>query len=249
MSKHNSHGDKHQESEASNPASGGVEPIDPQNARETGNTGEETGAAAENSAEAAPETTAATGEAGLAEQVASLEAQLADAKDQFLRKAADFENFRKRMNQEKQNAIDFANQSLLLDLIPIIDDFDRAIQAAKTAIDGSLAAEGNATGNAPSKEFTSLYEGIDMISRRLSSQLDSKWGLKSFISAGEPFDPNRHEALMMDKSAEIIEPVVQEEFLKGYMLKDRIVRSAKVKVLMPDASAENSGGGSPAGEA
>ncbi|GHV90893.1 hypothetical protein AGMMS50268_13960 [Spirochaetia bacterium] len=249
MSKHNSHGDKHQESEALNPASGGAEPIDPQNAQETGNTGEGTEAAAENSAEAAPEITAAAGEAGLAEQIASLEAQLADAKDQFLRKAADFENFRKRMNQEKQNAIDFANQSLLLDLIPIIDDFDRAIQAAKTAIDGSLAAGGNATGNAPSKEFTSLYEGIDMISRRLSSQLDSKWGLKSFISAGEPFDPNRHEALMMDKSAEITEPVVQEEFLKGYMLKDRIVRSAKVKVLMPDASAENDGGGSPAGEA
>jgi molecular chaperone GrpE len=224
MSKHTSHGGKHQESEASNPAVGGAEQIDPQGA----------GGVAANSGESPEQGQAAADGPGLAEQVASLEAQLAEAKDQFLRKAADFENFRKRMNQEKQNAIDFANQSLLLDLIPIIDDFDRAIQSAKTAIEA-----GNSAGSAPSNEFNALYEGIGMISRRLSSQLDSKWGLKSFISAGEPFDPNRHEALMMDKSAEITDPVVQEEFLKGYMLKDRIVRSAKVKVLMPDASAQS----------
>jgi molecular chaperone GrpE len=229
MSKHTSH-DKHQESEASNPAAGGTEQVDPQGAG-----GMDGGGAAANSGESPEQGQAAADGTGLAEQVASLEAQLAEAKDQFLRKAADFENFRKRMNQEKQNAIDFANQSLLLDLIPVIDDFDRAIQSAKTAIEA-----GNSAGNAPSNEFNALYEGIGMISRRLSSQLDSKWGLKSFISAGEPFDPNRHEALMMDKSADIIDPVVQEEFLKGYMLKDRIVRSAKVKVLMPDASAAQS---------
>jgi molecular chaperone GrpE len=239
MSKHTSHG-KHHEA--------GAAPLDPQSAQKPGDTGGCAEAASENSAGTASETTdAAEGGAkgvdggakgmdgaGLAEKVTELEAQLADSKDQFLRKAADFENFRKRMNQEKQNAIDFANQSLLLDLIPIIDDFDRAIQSAKTAIDA-----GNSAGTPPSNEFNALYEGIDMVSRRLSSQLDSKWGLKSFDSAGEPFDPNRHEALMMEKSAEIAEPVVQEEFLKGYTLKDRIVRSAKVKVLMPDASASS----------
>ncbi|GHT67902.1 protein GrpE [Spirochaetia bacterium] len=234
MSKHTSH-DKHLEDEA-NPAADGAVPIDPQNTPEPGTVGE----GAETAVETASETATGDGAgsmdgAELAEKVVSLEAQLADAKDQFLRKAADFENFRKRMNQEKQNAIDFANQSLLLDLIPIIDDFDRAIQSAKSALDVE-----NSSGIAPSNEFNSLYQGIGMISRRLSSQLDSKWGLKSFDSAGEPFDPNRHEALMMEKSAEITEPVVQEEFLKGYMLKDRIVRSAKVKVLMPEAAASPS---------
>ncbi|GHV54403.1 protein GrpE [Spirochaetia bacterium] len=226
MSKHTSH-DKYQEDEA-NPAAGGAGPIDPQNTPEPGTAGE----SVENSAGIAPNGANGLDCTELAEKVASLEAQLADAKDQFLRKAADFENFRKRMNQEKQNAIDFANQSLLLDLIPIIDDFDRAIQAAKSAFDLE-----NTAGDTPSNAFSSLYEGIGMISKRLSSQLDSKWGLKSFDSAGKPFDPNRHEALMMEKSAEITEPVVQEEFLKGYMLKDRIVRSAKVKVLMPEAAA------------
>ena len=125
------------------------------------------------------------------------------------------------MNQEKQNAIDFANQSLFLDIIPIIDDFERAIQSAES-----------------SKDFTALLDGITMIEKRLTSQLESKWGLKRFASAGEPFDPNRHEALMMEKSADITEPVVQEDFIKGYLLKDRVIRAAKVKVLMPETPAQ-----------
>jgi molecular chaperone GrpE len=165
------------------------------------------------------------GKPDLRETVADLEARLAEAKDQFLRKAADFENFRKRMIREKQEAVDFANQALLLDLIPIIDDFERAIQSAGT-----------------SKDFNSLYEGIGMIEKRLTSQLETKWGLKRFDSAGEPFDPNRHEALMMEKSAKIDEPVVQEDLLKGYTLKDRVIRSAKVKVLMPETGGQNSQG-------
>ncbi|MDR1239164.1 MAG: nucleotide exchange factor GrpE [Treponema sp.] len=172
----------------------------------------------DNPAGEGPAEAAEPGEAPCPEEIiADLEARLADAKDQFLRKAADFENFRKRMIREKQDAIDFANQSLLLDLIPIIDDFERAIQSA-----GS------------SQDFNSLYEGIGMIEKRLISQLETKWGLKRFDSAGEPFDPNRHEALMMEKSAEITEPVVKEDLLKGYMLKDRVIRSAKVKVCMPE---------------
>jgi molecular chaperone GrpE len=156
----------------------------------------------------------------LGEKAAALEEQLREANDQYLRKAAEFENFRKRMNREKQDAIDFANQSLLLDLIPIIDDFERALKSAET-----------------SKDFNGFYEGISMIEKRLISQLENKWLLKRFDSVGEPFDPNRHEAIMMDKTGEIIEPVVQEDFLKGYTLKDRVIRSAKVKVLMPTETA------------
>ncbi|MDR0402123.1 MAG: nucleotide exchange factor GrpE [Treponema sp.] len=163
------------------------------------------------------------------EQIACLEAKLAEANDQYLRKAAEFENFRKRMNQEKQSAIDFANQSLLLDLISIIDDFERAIKAAET--------QREAAGHDPeqiSASFNGLHEGISMIEKRLVSQLENKWGLKRFDSAGEPFDPNRHEAIMMEKSAEISDPVVAEDFIKGYTLRERVVRAAKVKVLMPE---------------
>jgi molecular chaperone GrpE len=151
------------------------------------------------------------------EKIAELEAQLAETRDQLLRKAADFENFRKRMNQEKQGAIEYANQSLLLDIIPVIDDFERAIQAGES-----------------SSDLTAFLEGVKMIEKRLTGQLEAKWGLKRFSSVGEPFDPNIHEALMMEKSPQASEAVVQEDLVKGYLLKDRVIRAAKVKVLMPE---------------
>ena len=162
------------------------------------------------------------------EKIAELEAQLAETRDQLLRKAADFENFRKRMNQEKQSAIDYANQSLLLDIIPIIDDFERAIQAGEGSTD-----------------LTAFLEGVKMIEKRLTGQLEAKWGLKRFNSAGEIFDPNKHEALMMEKSPDVSETVVQEDLVKGYLLKERVIRAAKVKVLMPEnpsAESEKNGG-------
>jgi len=162
-------------------------------------------------------------EADLDHKITELEAQLAESRDQLLRKAADFENFRKRMNQEKQNAIEFANQTLLLDIIPIIDDFQRAIQSAEASTELTELPAGKA-----------MLDGITMIEKRLMGQLESKWGLKRFNSAGEPFDPNRHEAMMMEKSPDVEEPVVQEDLIKGYTLKDRVIRAAKVKVIMPE---------------
>jgi molecular chaperone GrpE len=164
-------------------------------------------------AEPVPEGVAPESPAGAEPDLA---AQLAETRDQLLRRAADFENFRKRVNHEKQMAIEYANQSLLLDIIPIIDDFERALQAA----------EG-------SRDFATFLEGVTMIEKRLTSQLESKWGLKRFNSAGEPFDPNRHEALMVEKSPDVSEAIVQEDLIRGYSLKDRVIRAAKVKVLMP----------------
>jgi len=161
-------------------------------------------------------------EAAPEQKIAELESQLAETRDQLLRKAAEFENFRKRMNQEKQNSIEYANQSLLSDIIPIIDDFERAIVAGEAGLQSN------------SKEYASLLEGIKMIEKRLSTQLEAKWGLKRYNSEGELFDPNLHEALMMEKSPEITEATVQEVFFKGYSLKDRVIRAAKVKVLMPE---------------
>ena len=158
------------------------------------------------------------------QKYAELELKLAELNDQYLRKAADFENFRKRMNREKQELTEFANQNLLLDLLPVIDDFERAIKSAET-----------------SRDFASFYEGITMIEKRLSTQLENKWGLKRFDSAGEPFDPNRHEAIQMEKSAEVTEAVVSDDYVKGYFLKDRVIRFAKVKVLMPEAGQGETG--------
>ena len=164
-------------------------------------------------------------------KVAELEAKFAELNDQYLRKAADFENFRKRMNREKQEITDFANQSLISDLLPVLDDFERAIKSAES-----------------SKDFASFYEGVIMIEKRLSSQLENKWGLRRFDSAGEPFDPNRHEALQMEKARGITEPVAKEDYVKGYLLKDRVIRFAKVKVLMPSESLPSADDGAPVAE-
>ena len=152
----------------------------------------------------------------LGARLASMEAENSNLKDQYLRKAADFENFRKRMVREKQDAIDFANQTLLLDIIPVLDDFERAIKSSEAT-----------------RDYGNFHEGISMIEKRLVSLLETKWGLARFDSAGQPFDPNRHEALMVEKTADVEEATVGEDLMKGYLLKERVVRSAKVKVLMP----------------
>jgi len=116
-----------------------------------------------------------------------------------------------------------------LDLIQTMDDFERALKSAESIAAGDLSDQ-----VVSNQMVRSFYEGISMIEKRLSSQLENKWGLKRFNSVGEPFDPNCHEAVQMEKSSGITEPMVQEEYYSGYMLKDRVVRSAKVKVLMPE---------------
>jgi molecular chaperone GrpE len=156
------------------------------------------------------------------EKIACFERQNAELKDQFLRKAADFENYRKRSIKERAEAIDYANQSLLLDLIPILDDFDRALLAAESA-------EKSGT------DFDNLKAGVKITAGRLYTTLENKWGLKRFDSAGAVFDPARHEALASETSADVAEATVADDFVKGYTLKDRVIRPAKVKVLMPES--------------
>ena len=137
-------------------------------------------------------------------------------KDQFLRKYADFENFRKRLLSDKEESVKFANTSLLTDLINVIDDFERAGTAAKAA-----------------KDFDSLVNGVELIEKQLLGLLEKKWGLKKFAPLNEPFDPERHEAIMMAESPDVKEPTVAEVFQNGYILNDRVIRHAKVKVNMP----------------
>jgi molecular chaperone GrpE len=165
------------------------------------------------------------------QKAAELEAKLAELNDQYLRKAADFENYRKRMIKEKQELTDFANQNLILGLLPVIDDFERAIKSVETS-----PALQNCSASQSLPDFKSFYEGVTMIEKRLYTDLENKWGLKRFDSEGQPFDPNRHEALQVEKAAGIQEAMVKEDYVKGYQLKDRVIRFAKVKVLMPDGA-------------
>ncbi|TVQ26647.1 MAG: nucleotide exchange factor GrpE [Spirochaetaceae bacterium] len=149
-------------------------------------------------------------------RISALEAENSELKEQYLRKQADFENFRKRMQREKEDSAKFANKELLLDIIPVIDDFERAISSAKSTPD-----------------FASLYDGVILIEKQLTGMLERKWGLKRFDSVGTEFDPQHHEALTMENSDDVEHATVTDDFQKGYMLHDRVLRSAKVKVAMP----------------
>jgi molecular chaperone GrpE len=166
-----------------------------------------------------------------AEQIARLEAELAELKDQYLRKSADFENYRKRVLREKSEFAAYATRELLLDIVTIIDDFERAIKSADE-----------------SQDFTAFHDGVVMIEQQFTSMLERKWKLTRFDSVGEEFDPQRHEAMMTDQSSECTHPTVAEDFQKGYLLEERVLRPAKVKVTMPaaePAEREEPGGATP----
>lgn len=189
-------------------------------------------AAAESAADAAP------CEVAQAEQLDQLRGQIARLQDELLRKQADFENFRKRINRDKEEAIKFANKGLLLDLTAVLDDFERASSAA-----------------AQSEDFATLRSGIELIEKQLLSTLQRKWGLTRFESAGQPFDPERHEALTSAPSADHTETTVIEDYQKGYTLHGRVIRAARVRVVTPleraagdrESAAGNGGGSSEKG--
>lgn len=176
---------------------------------------------------AAPET-ATCGEAealkervqGLEASEAALKEELSSLKDQYLRKLADDENFRKRMRREVEDSRKFANSAILSDLVSVLDDFDRAIASAEHA-----------------KDYAVLHDGVVLIRRQFGQMLANKYGLTPFQAAGKPFDPNFHEAVASEPG-DVEEAMVGEEFLPGYSLHERVIRSAKVRVLTPKVVAE-----------
>ena len=153
----------------------------------------------------------------LQNKVAELEAANADLKDQMLRRQAELENYRKRLIRDKEEAVQFANESLIRDILGFLDNMDRALAAAKSG--GDLNA---------------LIEGFEMTQNQLLSTLDKNWGLKGIDSVGQEFDPSLHEACMMTIDESLDKETVLEEFQKGYTLHGRVVRPAKVKVGKPE---------------
>ena len=152
------------------------------------------------------------------EKIAALEKENAELKDQLLRRAADFDNYRKRMLKEKQETYDYANASLLGDLLESLDNFDRTIAAAKDA-----------------KDVKTIADGIKMINESLVKMLEDKYGLKAYGKEGEDFDPNEHEAIGRVEDEDAKKETLKQIYLKGYKLKDRVIRHAKVMVNVPKA--------------
>ena len=153
----------------------------------------------------------------LKDKVNELEKANAELKDQMLRRQAELENYRKRLIRDKEEAVQFANESLIRDLLGFLDNMERALAAAKNGGD-----------------VNGLVEGFEMTRNQLLSTLDKNWGLKSIESVGTEFDPKLHEACMMQIDENLDKETVLEEFQKGYTLHDRVIRPAKVKIGKPE---------------
>ena len=161
-----------------------------------------------------------------ADEVATLNAQLElsmakgrelmgkvkDEHEKMLRATADLENYKKRATKEKEEVQKFGSEKLLRDFLPVVDNFDRALEHART-----------------SGDIESLKKGVEM-TRKLFEDTLAKHGVKSFSSKGELFDPNRHEAMSAAESDELPPNHVHSEYLRGFTLNDRLIRPALVVV-------------------
>lgn len=156
-----------------------------------------------------PEMTSAEAEEAA---LAQLQGDLERFRDLALRSQADFDNFRKRAAREKEDAVKYANSSILERLIPIIDNFELGLGAARTGNDAS-----------------SILSGMDMVAKQLTDFL-ADCGVQPVEAVGQKFDPHLHEAIAQEASAEVKEGHVVRQLRKGYKLKDRLLRPANVVV-------------------
>lgn len=141
----------------------------------------------------------------------------AELRDQVLRVAAEFENYKKRMERERSAMLKYAGESIFRELLPVVDNLERATE------------QGIVEGADSEKNLAALLEGVQLTLKSLIGTLE-KFEVKPITSVGEPFDPNIQEALTMDASETIPANHVISEFEKGYHYKDRLLRAAKVVV-------------------
>jgi molecular chaperone GrpE len=141
----------------------------------------------------------------------------ADNRDKLLRIAADFENFKKRMERERSLVMKYAGEHILREILPVVDNLERAL------------GHGKGEGTDVEKNLESLVEGVQLTLKSLQSSLE-KFEVKPIDSVGQPFDPNKQEALTMEASDTVPASHVISEFERGYFYKDRLLRAAKVIV-------------------
>lgn len=144
-------------------------------------------------------------------------------RDQLLRKAAEFENYKRRVDSDYLNFVKNANEGLILSLLPILDDLVRSLKAGKDR-----------------KDYDSFYKGVELVFAKFSKTLEGQ-GLAPFESAGKPFDVEYHDALLQIPKADVPPHTVIEEVERGYKLYDRVLRHAKVVVSAPATPEGESG--------
>ncbi|WP_342552125.1 nucleotide exchange factor GrpE [Paenibacillus sp. FSL R7-0652] len=145
-------------------------------------------------------------------ELARLKTEAEENQQRFVRAQADFDNFRRRTQKEKEELAKYASMKLVTELVPVLDNFERAM---------ATVPEGT--------ETESFAKGIQMILRQLETVLTNE-GLTPMEAVGQPFNPEFHQAIMQVESEEHEEGIVVEEVQKGYMLKDKVLRPAMVKV-------------------
>lgn len=146
--------------------------------------------------------------------------RLEETHERYVRVSADFDNYRKRAAREREETIKVGNERLLKDLLPVVDNLERAVAHGAGESEGLLA-------------------GVKMVLKQFQDTL-ARHGVTAFSAVGEPFDPVRHEALMQQETDEVAPGVVISELEKGYFLADRLVRPAKVVVAKGPASVRES---------
>ncbi len=137
--------------------------------------------------------------------------------DRYLRVAADFENYKKRAAKEKEDYVRFGNEDLIKAILPFIDNLERAVSHAEKVHETGV-----------------MIEGVRLILQQILQALN-KFGVSSFESVGKPFDPTKHEAMLVVETDQHEPNQVVEEFQKGYLLRDRLLRPATVSVSKPPA--------------
>ena len=153
-----------------------------------------------------------TNETKSEDNVKQLEQEVADLKDKLLRKAAEFENYKRRTENDQINLITFAAESFIQKLLPVIDDFERSLGHVDEA-----------------EDINAIKQGLKLIYDKLLKVLDEQ-GVKKIEAVGNPFDVDYHEALMQRPDDSVEPHTVLEEMEKGYTYKDKVIRHAKVIV-------------------
>jgi len=146
------------------------------------------------------------------ERIRQLEAELATTKDQYLRAAADLRNYKRRVDDERAQLIRNASAGLIMKLLPVLDDFDLAVQH----VDSQVAA-------------TQWFSGLQGVQRKLQTILEGE-GVRPIDALGKPFDPNVHEAVMHEDGGAENAGKVTADLRRGYTLHDKVIRPSMVKV-------------------
>lgn len=146
------------------------------------------------------------------QKIADLTAKLEEEENRYLRLRADYDNIIRRHKLDREAAEKFRAQQLLTDLLPVIDNLERALQVEVT-----------------SEDANALYKGVEMVYRQFLDAA-AREGLEAIAAEGEVFDPNVHQAVMQEQDSEKESGIILRELQKGYKLKDRVLRPAMVSV-------------------